>query len=581
MSTERRLAAILAADVVGYSRLMGHDEAGTLRALKALRTEVTDPKIAEHKGRVFKTTGDGVLAEFPSVVNAVACAVSIQSQMAGRNADRSDGHAMQLRIGINLGDVVVEGEDLLGDGVNLAARLEGIAPPGGIAIAAVVHDQIGNRLDLQFESMGEQSLKNIDRPVKAYSVRLEGMAAEASTKLSLSLPDKPSIAVLPFHNMSDDTSQEYFADGMVEDIITGLSRIKWLFVIARNSSFVYKARSVDVRQVGRDLGVRYILEGSVRRLGNQLRVTAQLVEAATGAHLWADRYDGAVGEVFDFQDSITERVVGIVEPSVRKSEIERSRRKRQENLDAYDLFLRAMPHLRAHLPDEARIAIPYLQKALALDPNYHVARAHLAWCYEWCFTRGGLNEEDRATALLHARATLASDTDDAASLAIAGWIVVLLAKESAIAVDAIKRALAINPSCATAHYFAALVDAFAGRASSARSHAEQALRLNPLDPWAFEAYVALGFVAMSEGLTDEAIEQFATAARINPRHSLFPFCHAIALALSGRLEDGKISARKGLELEPSFRIRIFKEFGMAPALSEKFIEGARMLELPE
>ena len=312
-----------------------------------------------------------------------------------------------------------------------------------------------------------------------------------------------------------------------------------------------------------------------------MRVTAQLVEAETGAHLWAEKYDGAIEDVFDFQDSITERVVGIVEPSVRKSEVERSRQKRPDSLGAYDLFLRAMPHLQARMPDEGRVAIPLLEKALELDPQYHAARANLAWCYEWCFTRGGLKETDRTEALRHARSALASDTDDAAALAIAGWVVIVLTKESAMAAGAIDRALTINPSCATAHYFAALVNSFAGRASAAAYHAEHALRLSPFDPSAFEAHLALGFAAMGESHFDEAAEHFATASRVNPRHSLFPFCHAIALALAGRLTEAGPLAERGLELEPGFRIQIFSEFGMVPELSRKFIEGARMLALPE
>jgi TolB-like protein/Tfp pilus assembly protein PilF len=398
---------------------------------------------------------------------------------------------------------------------------------------------------------------------------------------SLAPESKPAIAVLPFVNMSDDASQEYFADGIVEDIITGLSRIKWFLVIARNSSFVYKTKVVDVRQAGRELGVRYILEGSVRKVGSRLRVTAQLVEAETGSHLWADRYDGALEAVFDFQDSITERVVGIIEPSVRKSEIERSRRKRPDSLDAYDLFLRSIPHLQARMPDEGRVAIPLLEKALQLDPDYHAARAHLAWCYEWCFTRGGLKEADRADALRHARYTLASDTDDAAALAVAGWVIIVLTKERPMATEAIERALSINPSCATAHYFAALVNSFAGETSAATFHAQYALRLSPFDPSAFEAHLALGIAAVGERQFDEAAEHFATASRANPRHSLFPFCHAIALALAGRLKEAEGPVQRGLELEPGFRIRIFSEFGMSPLISDKFIEGARVLGLPE
>ena len=580
-SVQRRLAAILAADVVGYSRLMSQDEAGTLAAVRKLRTEVIEPKIGTHHGRLFKTMGDGFLVEFPSVVNAVACAVDIQTAMSMWSTVSLEERRIQLRIGVNLGDVVVDNSDVFGDGVNIAARLEGISPPGGVVLSGVAFEQIGNRLNFEFHDIGEHILKNIDRPVRAFLYSVEPVGTSSLRPQPLKLPTKPSIAVLPFKNLSNGARQDYFADGIVEDIITGLSRIKWLFVIARNSTFVYQGKPLDVRDVGRALGVRYILEGSVRKVESRLRVTTQLVEAESRAHLWAEKYDGAIEDVFSFQDSITERVVGIVEPSVRKSEIERSRQKRPDSLDAYDLFLRAMPHLQARMPDEGRKAIPLLEEALHISPDYHAARAYLAWCYEWCFTRGGLQEKDRSTAISHARAALASDTDDAAALAIAGWVVIVLTKEHGIALDAIKRALAINPSCATAHYFAALVKSFAGRTSTAFEHADQALRLSPFDPSAFEAHLAKGMASIGEDSFEEAAAHFSAGERVNPRHSLFPFFRAIALALAGRAEEGRASVERGLQLEPGFRIRIFTEFGMNALLAEKFIAGARQLGLQE
>ncbi|RWN56859.1 adenylate/guanylate cyclase domain-containing protein [Mesorhizobium sp.] len=298
-AVQRRLAAILAADVVGYSRLMGHDEMGTLTTLRALRAELVDPKIAEHMGRIFKATGDGVLAEFPSVVNAVACAVDIQRRLEARNADLPEDCAIRLRIGVNLGDVIVEGEDIFGDGVNIAARLESVAPAGGIAVSGTVRDHLGNRLDLQFEDMGEQALKNIEQLVRVCRVRLADTSALVHR--ALSLPDKPWIAVLPFVNMSGDPEQEYFSDGITEDIITELSRFRSLSVIARNSSFTYKARSMKIPDVARDLGVTYVLEGSVRRAGNRLRITAQLIEAETGSHVWAERYDREIADMLRFR----------------------------------------------------------------------------------------------------------------------------------------------------------------------------------------------------------------------------------------------------------------------------------------
>ncbi|WP_049823602.1 adenylate/guanylate cyclase domain-containing protein [Bradyrhizobium sp. WSM2254] len=588
MTEKRKLAAILAADVVGFSRLTGADEDRILARLRALRSDLIDPTISIHNGRVFKRTGDGALVEFRSVVDAVRCAIEVQSEMIERNAGLSAERRIDFRIGIHIGDVIEESDgDLMGDGVNIAARLEGVAEPGGVCLSGAAYEQVRGKLKHEFLDLGERELRNIARPVRAYRVVMDkdDTKSEAATpeksKPRLALPDRPSIAVLPFQNMSDDASQEYFADGMVEDIITGLSRIKWLFVIARNSSLVYKGKAVDIRQVGRELGVRYVLEGGVRKAGDRLRISAQLVEAETGAHLWADKYDGAREDIFDLQDKITECVVGIVEPSVRKSEIERALRKRPESLDAYDLVLRALPHMQARMPKEARIAIPLLEESLRLDPDYAVAHAYLAWCREWCFTRGGLDQADRDAALLHARAAIASDIDDAAALAVAGWVIIVLTKGHEMALSAIERALSLNASCATAHYFAALVNAFADRPAVAASHARRALRLSPFDPSAFEAHLALGMGAIREENYHEAASCFARGAQINSRHSLFPFFHAIALALAGRAEETTSLVQRGLELEPGFRIRIFSEFGMARPIADKFAEGARLLGLPE
>ena len=346
-----------------------------------------------------------------------------------------------------LGDVIEEDDgDLMGDGVNIAARLEGVCEPGGVCLSEDAYRQVRDKVQEQFDDLGEQNLKNIARAVRTYQLTERRDAAHFrssmhDTPARLALPDKPSIAVLPFQNMSGDPEQDYFADGIVEDIITGLSRVKWLFVIARNSTYTYKGRAVDVRQVGRELGVRYVLEGGVRKAGGRLRITAQLVEAATGTHLWAEKYDGSIEDVFDLQDQITDRVVGIVEPSLRRSEIERSRRKRPDNLDAYDLFLRALPHMETRMPDGARVAIALLEEAVRLDPDYAPAHAHLAWCHEWCFTRGGFEEAEKNSALYHAGITIASNTDDATALAVAGFVTIILTKEYDLALSAIGRAL--------------------------------------------------------------------------------------------------------------------------------------------
>jgi len=385
MTQTRRLAAILAADVAGYSRLMGKDEEGTLAALKAIRRELADPKIKEHRGRIVKTTGDGLLLEFASVVDAVRCAVDVQRELAERNADVPPDRRIELRMGINVGDIIKDGRDIYGDGVNVAARLEALAAPGGICVSRVVRDQVRDKLDFAFEDMGEQQVKNIARPVRVHRVLLSTQPDPSkpvmgiATKPALALPDKPSIAVLPFQNMSGDPEQEYFADGMVEEIITALSRIRWLFVIARNSSFTYKGQSVDVKQVGRELGVRYVLEGSVRKAGGRVRITAQLIDTLSGSHLWADRIDGSLEDVFELQDKVAVSVAGVIEPTLQAAEIRRSSERPTSDLTAYDLYLRTLLHVTARERERLQCAFDFLRQAVEHDPNYGPALAQIAY----------------------------------------------------------------------------------------------------------------------------------------------------------------------------------------------------------
>jgi TolB-like protein/class 3 adenylate cyclase len=378
MPATRRLAAILAADVVGYSRLMEGDEEGTRAALNELRREIADPAIAEHHGRIVKTSGDGLLIEFASVVDAVRCAVAVQRQMAERNLLLSAERRIDFRIGINLGDVIIEDEDIFGDGVNIAARLETLAEPGGICVSRVVHDQVRDKLDVAFEDRGEQQVKNITRPVHVYRIPI---VENAPARAPPPLPDKPSIAVLPFVNISGDPEQEYFADGMVEEIITALSRIRWLFVIARNSSFTYKGQAIDVKQVGRELGVRYVLEGSVRKAGLRVRITAQLIDAQNGAHLWADRFDGSLEDVFELQDRVAASVAGVIEPALRAAETARSAHRPTNDLTAYDLYLRALAIFFPTTRERVLEALGLLEQALAIDQHYGPALSWAAASY--------------------------------------------------------------------------------------------------------------------------------------------------------------------------------------------------------
>ena len=580
---ERRLAAILAADVAGYSRLIGADEKGTLERLRALRRELLDPKIAEHKGRLVKTTGDGLLVEFGSVVDALRCAVDMQRDMPGRNTGFPPDSRIEFRIGINVGDIVVEDGDIFGDGVNVAARLEGLAEPGGICVSARVQEDAAGRLDLAFEDIGEQQLKNIARPVRAYRVATATGSATTRPSANPPLPDKPSIAVLPFQNMSGDPEQEYFVDGMVEEIITALSRIRWLFVIARNSTFTYKGRAVDLKRVGRELGVRYLLEGSVRKGGNRVRITAQLIEAETGAHLWTDRFDGSLEDVFDLQDKVAVSVAGVIEPTLRQAEIERARRKRPESLDAYDLFLRALPFAYTSMPQDAERALPFLERAIALEPDYAVAHAIIAWCHEQRYLRGGLLEEAKTTALRHARLAIAAGGDDATALAIAGLVIGFLDPgDYATALDAFDRSLTLSPSSAIALGFSAVTRAWRGESAIAIEQAKQALRLSPFDPMSNIRHMAIAIAHFVAGRFEESAAAAHRAAQAHPRFSPPYWMRAAALAKLGRIDEAKIVAQRLLEVQPQFTIASITSAPFAnPEILAALGDALRHIGLPE
>ena len=480
---ERRLAAIMAADVVGFSRQMGADEAATLARIAALRADVLDPLLAEHRGRLFKIMGDGFLAEFASAVQAVACAVAVQARLA----ERVDG--IRLRIGVHQGDVVVQGEDLMGDGVNIAARLEPLAEPGGIVISARVHEDLAGKLTVATEDMGEQTLKNIAAPIRAFRIR-----AAAGPEAGLALPEKPSIAVLAFTNMSGDVEQEYFADGIAEDIITALSHIRWLFVIARNSSFTYKGRAVDLKQVGRELGVRYILEGSVRRAANRLRVTVQLIEALTGTHLWAERYDRTLVDIFAIQDEITEAVARAIEPALAAAERQRARARPPESLGTWELYHRGLWHLYKFAPAENLLAIDFLERAAGRDPDFAAPRAALALAY---YFQGWLYQPQERThwlprALRHGRAAVALDAQDAAAQAVLG-LCLLFSGQHQAALAATAEAVRLNPNNAMAHGMHATALAFSGQPDEALPHAAEIARLSPVDPllWIWRHWLSM------------------------------------------------------------------------------------------
>jgi adenylate cyclase len=586
MPATRRLAAILAADVAGYSRLMGADEEGTLDRLKVLRRELADPKIKEHRGRIVKTTGDGLLVEFGSVVDAVRCAVDVQREMAERNTAVAAERRIEFRIGINLGDIIKDRGDIHGDGVNVAARLEALAEPGGICVSRVVRDQVRDKLDFGFDDRGEQQVKNIARPVRIFDVRIAGEKATAApdppTRASLPLPDKPSISVLPFTNMSGDPEQEYFADGMVEDIITGLSRIKWLFVIARNSTFVYKGKPIDVKQVGRELGVRYVLEGSVRKSGNRVRVTGQLIDTETATHVWAERYDRALDDIFALQDELTMSVIGAIEPTLRQAEIERAKRKRPDSLDAYDLYLRALPFAFTAMPEFMDQALPLLQQAVAIEPDYALAHAYIAWCNEIRHLRGGLHDETRAAGLRHAHLAIATGGDDATALAVAAFVIGILKQDYQTAFNAFDRAMALSPSSAQAFGFSSIIRAWAGDSRTSVEHAETAIRLSPFDPLIYFPYIGSAIGHFFAGDFDDAVSAASRAAQANPRFSIPCVLQAASLASLGRIDEAKASAQRLLSLEPTFSVGSFVtvKFTSAERLS-MLAEALRQAGLPE
>ena len=535
-SVERKLAAIFAADVAGYSRLVGQDEAGTLAQLKACRT-VIDRLIAEHRGRIFNTAGDSVVADFASAVDAVQCAVATQRSLADRRVGSAAGEPMLFRIGIHVGDVVVDGANLLGDGVNIAARLEGLAEPGGICVSSVVRDQIGNKLPLNFDDLGDQQVKNIAQAIRVY--RVQTGTPTAQSVASLPLPDKPSIAVLPFQNMSGDPEQEYFVDGMVEEIITALSRIRWLLVIARNSSFTYKGQSVDVKQVGRELGVRYVLEGSVRKGGNRVRITAQLIDAVTGTHLWADRFDGLIEDVFELQDKVASSVAGVIEPALQSAETARSAGRPTDDLTAYDLYLRAYAMVLSSTR-QAPEALRLLEQAIERDPRYGPA---LAWAAQCCqrLLADDRSEDREADALKgadFARRALEVAGDEPGILANAAFALGYLGEDIGAMMALVDRALTLNPNFARGWYISGVLRLMAGQPDTAIKHLEAALRLSPRARIGM-TLATIGQAHFYSRRFDEAVPKLLLAIQEDPS---FPEPHRVLAACyahMGRLDEAR------------------------------------------
>ena len=581
--TERRLIAIFAADVEGYSRLMGADEVGTFKDLTQ-RRDILDSLIASRRGRIANTAGDSVLAEFGSAVDAVQCAVEAQAALSQANVGLSPDRHINFRIGVHVGDVMIKGGDLFGDGVNIAARLQTLASAGGVCLSGVAYDQVRKILPFAFADLGAQQVKNIDEPVRAFSVVAERAAvvtASENASVPLALPDKPSIAVLPFQNMSGDPEQEYFADGIVEDIITALSRFKSLFVIARNSSFTFKGRAVDIKEVGRRLGVRYVLEGSVRKASGKVRITGQLIDAVTGAHLWADRFERDLTDVFALQDEVTLAVVSAIQPKMLQTEIEMATRRRPENLTAYDFFLRSMQQYYLTTRESLAEAIRLAHRALELDPRFGSAAALAGDCHASNVALGYANDSqfDCKEAVRLARLALRIDDGDPDTLSRVAVISAGMVGDSEAEIEMADRAVALNPNSWRTWNNRGWVYIMAGLPEEAIRSFERAIRMSPVDPLLHMTFLGIGHALMGLRRFDEAIVVLKKALRQNP--SFMPACRGLAAAFAhlGRDAEAHEAAARVLEIDPAFTISA--HIARVPKNSKLFIEGLRKAGLPE
>jgi TolB-like protein/class 3 adenylate cyclase len=576
---ERRLVAILAADVAGYSRLTSAAEEDTHVRLNEHLRVLIDPKIAEHHGRVVKNTGDGMLAEFSSVVDAVRCAIEIQCGMAERNTNVPEEKRIEFRIGINLGDVIIDRGDIFGNGVNVAVRLEGIADPGGICVSERVKEYAQDQLEVLFEDAGEHQLKNIARPVRAYHVRFDH---PVKTRASLTIPSKPSIAVLPFQNLGGDPEQEYFADGMVEEIVTALSRFDELFVIARNSSFAYKGRTVDVKQVGRDLGVRYALEGSVRRSGSRLRIMAMLIDASSGTHLWADRFEGGLEDIFELQDRVASSVVGTIGFKLRRAEIERVRRKPTKNLDAYDCYLRGIGNLHQWSRRTIDEALTLFCNAIELDPRFAKAYALAAYCRARRLIAGHVadREAEKAEAERLARRAARLGTDDAVALSMAAMALAVASRDFEVSIALVERALVLNPNFANAWIVSGFVRLYNGEFELAIAHLEHAMRLSPLDLLIGLMWHGIAFAHLLAGRYDESLW---ASERGLPNHVDDLTVLAASSALAGRMDKARATMARIREHAPNLCISTVKVLSPLRRSEDfaRLAEGLRLAGLPE
>jgi adenylate cyclase len=580
---DRRLAAVLAADIVGYSRMMGADETGTLETLKQWHREVFEPLSAEHGGRIVKLMGDGALVEFASVVDAVNCAVAIQEMLPEFNAGRQEGRSVKLRIGVNLGDIIIEGGDIFGDGVNVAARLQESAEPGEVVLSATAFEHAGAKISASFSDGGERLLKNIAKPVRIFRWPPHDGQPAISGSPAITLPDKPSIVVLPFDNMSGDREQEFFADGMVESITAALSRIRSFFVIARNSAFTYKGKAKDVREIGRELGVAYLLEGSFQKSGERVRITVQLIEIASGLHLWAEKYDGVISDIFELQDRITEQVAGAMQPSIRLAEVERARRKPPQELGAYDYAMRAMRHVWMLERSEAAKGLELVEKALEIDPEYPLALALAAWCwaqrsvYNWTDDIG--LAQAKALALAERAANLSHD--DPLILTVLG-AVHNFGRNYGTARVLLERAISLDPNSAWTLSRLGWLEVYADRPQSARPYFERAIRLSPMDPMNFNNYVGIASSYQVEGNDEAAAENFQRALGERPNAFWIHRNLAPSLLAVGREAEARRSLAALTAAYPDMSVEKFRRaMVFSPRVLDRICDLLRRLGIPE
>ena len=568
---ERRLAAIFAADVAGYSRLMGQDEVGTLRTLTACR-EIMDRLIVEHGGRIANTAGDSVLAEFPSAVDAVRSATQIQSALASVDQNRPTECHLQFRIGIHVGDVMIRGGDLLGDGVNIAARLESLAEPGGICISEAAYGYVRKALPFPFTDLGSHQLKNIEESIRVYSVGRVGTTSASFTPPNSPdappLPDKPSIVVMPFTNLSEDPDQAFLAEGIVDEVTSGLSRFRSLFVIARSSTLAYKERAADVKQVSRELGVRYVLEGTMRRAGDRVRITAQLIDGQSGSYIWSDHYDGEITDLFDLQDRITESIIGALQPTIRSSEIERARRKRPGNLHAYDYVMRALPSIWAVERATNEEALGLLEQAMALDPSYALPKALAAWCHgqRVPFLWTNHPEEERSAALRLAKEAARLDSDDPLVLTILASAHAV-GREFTEAVPLIDRAVQLDPNSAWAWHHSGWIRNFLNQPDLAIEHFQRSIRISPLDPYNFDAAIGIGIAHFHAERFAEAASWVRQGIAEKPSATWAWRIVAAAFANLGRLDEAREALACLVQAHPGITIAAIKQASMPPSPS--------------